>query len=121
MTMKNQYPLPLINDIINCLKGAQYFTKLNVCWGFNNVQIQEGDKWQAAFHTNQGLFEPLVMYFCLTLKTVEECVAHKPLKGLFLVLFPHDGVGRRTYLGQGHAEILLFLHQQAVSLPCNRR
>jgi hypothetical protein len=29
----------------------------------------------------------------LTSKTVEECVAHKPLKGLFLVFFLHDGMG----------------------------
>jgi hypothetical protein len=33
----------------------------------------------------------------LASKTVEECVAHKPLKGLFLVLFPHNGIGW-TYL-----------------------
>jgi hypothetical protein len=33
---------------------------------YNNVCIREGDKWKAAFHTNRGLFEPLVMYFSLT-------------------------------------------------------
>jgi hypothetical protein len=48
------------------LKGARFFTKLNVWWGFNNIQIQKGDKWKAAFQTNWGLFEPLVMYFGLT-------------------------------------------------------
>ncbi|KAG5715657.1 hypothetical protein E4T56_gene549 [Termitomyces sp. T112] len=46
--------------------GAQYFIKLNVQWGYNNVHIQEGDKWKAAFQTNWGLFEPLVMFFDLT-------------------------------------------------------
>jgi hypothetical protein len=40
--------------------------KLDVQWGFNNVRIREGDEWKAAFHTNQGLFELLVMYFGLT-------------------------------------------------------
>jgi hypothetical protein len=44
----------------------QYFTKLDVQWGYNNVHIREGDEWKAAFRTNQGLFEPLVMYFGLT-------------------------------------------------------
>lgn len=63
---KNRYPLPLINELINKLKGAKYFTKLDVCWGFNNVRIKEGDEWKAAFRTNHGLFEPLVMYFGLT-------------------------------------------------------
>ena len=66
MTVKNRYPLPLINDLINRLKGARYFTKLDVRWGFNNVRIREGDEWKAAFRTNRGLFEPLVMYFGLT-------------------------------------------------------
>jgi hypothetical protein len=66
MTMKNWYPLPLINNLINRLKGARFFTKLDVQWGFNNVWIREGDKWKAVFRTNWGLFEPLVMYFGLT-------------------------------------------------------
>jgi hypothetical protein len=66
MTVKNRYPLPLINDLINRLKGARYFTKLDVRWGFNNVRIRGGDEWKAAFRTNRGLYEPLVMYFGLT-------------------------------------------------------
>jgi hypothetical protein len=66
ITRKNRYPLPLIDDLIHQLKGARYFTKLDVCWGYNNVRIHEGDKWKAAFRTNRGLFEPLVIYFGLT-------------------------------------------------------
>ena len=45
------------------LKGTKYFTKLDVCWGYNNIQIKEGDEWKAAFKTNQGLFKPTVMFF----------------------------------------------------------
>jgi hypothetical protein len=44
----------------------RYFTKLDVHWGYNNVRIHKGDKWKAAFCTNSGLFEPLVMSFGLT-------------------------------------------------------
>jgi hypothetical protein len=66
ITRKNRYPLPLIDNLINWLKGAHYFTKLDVHWGYNNVHIREGDEWKAAFCTNRGLFEPLVMYFGLT-------------------------------------------------------
>ncbi len=40
--------------------------KLDVRWGFNNVGIKEGDEWKAAFRTNCGLYEPLVMFFGLT-------------------------------------------------------
>ena len=42
------------------------FSKFNVQWGYNNVQIKDGDEWKAAFITNQGLFEPRVMFFGLT-------------------------------------------------------
>jgi hypothetical protein len=63
---KNRYPLPLIDDLIHWLKGMHYFTKLDMHWGYNNVRIREGDKWKATFHTNRGLFKPLVMYFGLT-------------------------------------------------------
>jgi hypothetical protein len=66
ITRKNWYPLPLIDDLIHRLKDARYVTKLDVHWGYNNVRIREGDEWKAAFCTNRGLFEPLVMYFGLT-------------------------------------------------------
>jgi len=65
MTVKNIYPLPLISELINKLRGAKYFTKLDVRWGFNNAWMKEGDEWKAAFQTNRGLFEPLVMFFRL--------------------------------------------------------
>ena len=66
MTIKNRYPLPLISELISQLRGARYFTKLDVRWGYNNVRMKEGDEWKAAFRTNRGLFEPLVMFFGLT-------------------------------------------------------
>jgi hypothetical protein len=62
-TVKNSYPLPLILEIMDKLKGAKYFTKLDVRWGYNNVRIRKGDEWKAAFKTNKGLFEPTVMFF----------------------------------------------------------
>jgi len=66
MTVKNKYPLPLISELVSQLCGAKYFTKLDICWGFNNVCIKPRDEWKAAFQTNQGLFEPLVMFFGMT-------------------------------------------------------
>jgi len=44
MTVKNKYPLPLISELVSQLRGARYFTKLDVYWGFNNVRIKPGDK-----------------------------------------------------------------------------
>ena len=42
-TKPNAYPLPLITDLMIKLKGSQYFTKLDIRWGYNNVQIKESD------------------------------------------------------------------------------
>jgi len=66
MIVKNKYPLPLISELMSQLCRARYFTKLDVCWGFNNVPIKPGDEWKTVFQTNQGLFEPLVMFFGMT-------------------------------------------------------
>jgi len=57
--------LPLIREVINKLKEAKYFNKLNLIWGYNNVQIKEDNKWKVDFLTNKGLFEPQVIYFGL--------------------------------------------------------
>lgn len=64
-TIKNAYPIPLISETIDKLKGAKYFTKMDVRWGYNNIRIKEGDQWKAAFKTQRGLFEPTVMFFGL--------------------------------------------------------
>ena len=66
ITVKNKYPLPLISELVSQLCRARYFTKLDVCWGFNNVRIKPRDEWKAAFQTNRGLFEPLVIFFGMT-------------------------------------------------------
>jgi len=65
-TIKNEYPLPLIADILNGVGKRKVFTKLDLRWGYNNVRIKEGDEWKAAFTTHIGAYEPTVMYFGLT-------------------------------------------------------
>ena len=65
ITVKNSYPLLLVSDMLTRLRDAEWFTTLDLCWGFNNVQLKEGDEWKAAFSMNRGLFEPLVMFFGL--------------------------------------------------------
>ena len=52
ITIKNQYPLPLISKLIDKLKTEKYYTKLDIQWGYNNVRMKEGDEWKVAFHTN---------------------------------------------------------------------
>jgi hypothetical protein len=66
MTIKNRYPLPLTHELIEKLKGAKVFTKLDLKSGYNLVCIRQGDEWKTAFRTKYGLFEYLVMPFSLT-------------------------------------------------------
>jgi Reverse transcriptase (RNA-dependent DNA polymerase) len=65
-TIRNQYPLPLIPQLINKVRARTLFTKFDIRWGYNNVRIKAGDEWKAAFITKQGLFKPTVMFFGLT-------------------------------------------------------
>ena len=65
-TVKNNYPLPLISELVDKARSAKVFTKLDLRWGYNNVRIKEGDEWKAAFSMFEGSYEPLVMFFGLT-------------------------------------------------------
>jgi hypothetical protein len=65
-TVKNSYPLPLILEIMDKLKGAKYFTKLDVRWGYNNVRIRKEDEWKAALKQTKD--------FLNTLWCFSECV-----------------------------------------------
>ena len=64
-TIKDTYPLPLVSDLIDKVKNATTFTKFDIQWGYNNIQIKDGDQWKVAFITHKGLFEPTVMFFGL--------------------------------------------------------
>ena len=64
-TVRNNYLLPLISQLVDKLKASQYFTKIDLRWGYNNVHIKEGDEWKAAFVCHRGSFEPTVMFFRL--------------------------------------------------------
>ena len=64
--VKNNYPLPLISDILENIGTNKMFTKMDLRWGYNNVRIKEEDEWKAAFIIPEGSFKPMVMFFGLT-------------------------------------------------------
>jgi len=53
--VKDNYPLPLILDLINMIGTKKVFTKIDLRWGYNNVQIKKGDEWKATFTTHLGV------------------------------------------------------------------
>jgi len=65
-TVKNNYPLPLITNLVDSMGNKRLFTKMDLQWGYNNVCIKEGDEWKAAFTTHMGSFELVVMFFGMT-------------------------------------------------------
>jgi len=64
--VKNNYPLPLITDLVDSMGNKKLFTKMDLRWGYNNVCIKEGDEWKVAFTTHVGSFEPVVIFFGMT-------------------------------------------------------
>lgn len=65
ITVKNRYPLPHIDDLLNQLKNVVYFTKLDLHSGYHQVRIAEKDISKTAFKTKQGLFKWMMMQFGL--------------------------------------------------------
>ena len=61
--IKNNYPLPLIMDLVDSMGNKRVFTKIDLLQGYNNVRIKEGDEWKVAFTTHVGLYKPVVMFF----------------------------------------------------------
>ena len=65
VTVKNKYPLPLMDPLREQVKGATIFTKHDLRDGYYLIRIREGDEWKTAFRTQYGQFEYNVMPFAL--------------------------------------------------------
>ena len=83
---------------------------MDLRWGYNNVQIKEGDEWKAAFTTSKGLFEPMVMFFGLTNSPATfQAMMNKLLRDLIntgKVAAFIDDVIVGTKMEEGHDELV---------------
>jgi hypothetical protein len=61
--IKNQYPIPLIGELLDQLNGARIFSKIDLKDGYYHIRIKEGDKWKTAFQFRFRHYEFLVMPF----------------------------------------------------------
>ena len=66
ITKKDRYPLPLVPDLLDRLRAAHTFTKLDLRGAYNLVRIADGDEWKTAFRTRYGSYEFNVMHYGLT-------------------------------------------------------
>ena len=82
-TVKNNYPLLLIMDLIDNMGSKRIFTKMDLQQGFNNIRIKKGDEWKRMFMTHIGFFELIVMFFGIfNLPAIFQAIMNKILRDM---------------------------------------
>jgi len=94
ITVKDRYPLPHIEDLLNSMHGSCWFTKLDLAAGYHQIRIATADRQKTAFTTKFGLYEWRVLPFGLAnapsqfMRMMNRIL--EPIKRKFIVVYLDD-------------------------------